>query len=158
MESFNLYGIIDKAFGEINQSLTDFSPELTFVEVGLISTVSTGIVKVTGLPEVGFEELLSFPNDIYGIAFNIDEFDIGVVLLGEYWQLHTCDEVRRTGRVMDVPVGEALIGRIINPLGEPLDGRGKIEYEQRLPIERPAPSIVDRNAGNCSVTNRNQGD
>lgn len=144
MESFNLYGIIEKAFGEINQSLTDFSPELTFVEVGLISTVSTGIVKVTGLPEVGFEELLSFPNDIYGIAFNIDEFDIGVVLLGEYWQLHTCDEVRRTGRVMDVPVGEALIGRIINPLGEPLDGRGKIEYEQRLPIERPAPSIVDR--------------
>lgn len=110
----------------------------------MIKTVSTGIVKVTGLPGVGFEELLTFPDNLQGIAFNIDEDEIGVVLLGEYWRLHTGDEVRRTGRVMDVPVGEALIGRVINPLGDPLDDKGPVSYEQRFPIERPAPAIVDR--------------
>ena len=144
MTPFSLHGIINNTFEEISQSLTDFSLELTFKEVGHIKTVSTGIVKVSGLPGVGFEELLSFQNDLHGIAFNIDENEIGVVLLGEYWRLHTGDEVRRTGRVMDVPVGEALIGRVINPLGEPLDGKGPVAWEQRLPIERAAPAIIDR--------------
>ena len=90
------------------------------------------------------EELLKFPNNLHGIAFNVDADEIGVVLLGEYWKLQAGDEVERTGRVMDVPVGDALIGRVINPLGEPLDNLGNIAFEKRLPIERPAPAIVDR--------------
>jgi len=88
--------------------------------------------------------VLRFAGDVYGIAFNVDEDEIGVVLLGDYWQLHTGDEVERRGHVMDVPVGNALIGRIINPLGRPLDGKGPVVTSGRLPIERTAPHIMDR--------------
>lgn len=144
MKPFCIQSIIDQPFTEINESLNRFSHELSIREVGLITTLSTGIVRVKGLPGAGFEELLTFPGGLRGIAFNIDEDEIGVVLLGEYWRLHTGDEVRRTGRVMDVPVGESLIGRVINPLGDPLDGKGPVSFQQRLPIERPAPPIVDR--------------
>jgi F-type H+-transporting ATPase subunit alpha len=144
MQQVNLHNIINKTFDEINQSLENFDPELIPQEIGHITTLSTGIVKVSGLPGVGFEELLKFPGNLYGIAFNVDEDEIGVVLLGEYQHLHAGDEVERTGRVMDVPVGDALIGRVINPLGEPLDELGPISFEKRLPIEQPAAAIVDR--------------
>jgi F-type H+-transporting ATPase subunit alpha len=93
---------------------------------------------------VGFEEVLKFPGDLYGIAFNVDEDEIGVVLLGDYWRLHAGDEVERRGHVMDVPVGDQLIGRIVNPLGRPLDGMGPVVSGARLPIERTAPHIMDR--------------
>jgi F-type H+-transporting ATPase subunit alpha len=93
---------------------------------------------------VGFEELLSFPGGVSGIAFNVDEDEIGVVLLGDYAHLHAGDEVERTGRVMDVAVGDGLLGRVIDPLGRPLDGRGPVSTDARLPIERPAAAIMDR--------------
>ena len=99
---------------------------------------------MSGLPGVGFEELVKFPGDVFGIAFNVDEDEIGVVLLGEYWHLHAGDEVERTGRVMDVAVGDGLLGRVIDPLGRPLDGNGPVAASERLPIERPAPHIMDR--------------
>jgi len=144
MESINLHNLLDHTFDGINQSLNDFEPQLTPREVGIVTTLSTGIVKVSGLPGVGFEELLKFPGNLYGIAFNVDENEVGVVLLGEYSHLHTGDEAERTGRVMDVPVGDSLIGRVINPLGEPLDEKGPLVFEKRFPIERPSPAIVDR--------------
>jgi F-type H+-transporting ATPase subunit alpha len=99
---------------------------------------------VSGLPGVGFDELVLFPGDILGIAFNVDADEIGVVLLGEYSNLHTGDEVRRTGRVMDVAVGDGLLGRVIDPLGRPLDGKGPVISSKRLPVERPAHPIMDR--------------
>lgn len=144
MEPLSLKHIINSTCDGINQSLDSFEPQLIPKEVGVIATCSTGIVKVSGLPGVGFEELVKFPGNLYGIAFNVDPEEIGVVLLGEYSHLHAGDEVERTGRVMDVPVGESLIGRVINPLGEPLDNMEPILVEQRLPIERPAPDVVDR--------------
>jgi F-type H+-transporting ATPase subunit alpha len=101
-----------------------FTPQLPH-EIGTIATVSTGIAKVSGLPSVGFEELLAFPGEVFGIAFNLDPDEIGVVLLGDYWQLHAGDAVERTGRVMDVAVGDGLLGRVIDPLGRPLDGLGR---------------------------------
>ena len=113
-------------------------------EVGTITNVSTGIAKVSGLPGVGFDEILEFPGGVFGIAFNVDEDEIGVVLLGEYWHLHAGDEVRRTGRVMDVAVGDGLLGRVIDPLGRPLDDQGPLDASERLPIERPAAHIMDR--------------
>jgi F-type H+-transporting ATPase subunit alpha len=113
-------------------------------EVGTIKSVSIGIAKVSGLPSVGFDELIRFPGDIFGIAFNVDPDEIGVVLLGDCQNLHAGDEVERTGRVMDVPVGDALIGRVIDALGRPLDLKGPIAATQRLPIERPARPIMDR--------------
>jgi F-type H+-transporting ATPase subunit alpha len=113
-------------------------------EIGSVISVSAGIATVSGLPGVGYDELLKFPNDLSGIAFNIDEEEIGVILLGESSLLSAGDEVERTGRVIDVPVGDALIGRVINPLGQPMDDKGNIAVDHRYPIERPAPPIMDR--------------
>lgn len=141
----NLQNVIERAFAGMGQVRDAFAPQLTLREAGTISSVATGIAKVSGLPGVGFEELVTFPpGDVLGIAFNVDEDEIGVVLLGEYWQLHAGDEVRRTGRVMDVAVGEGLLGRVIDPLGRPLDGAGPVAASGRLPIERPAAPIMDR--------------
>lgn len=139
-----LQTIYDNTFAELAKAREAFTPELSLREIGMITKVATGIAKVSGLPNVGFEELVRFPGDVYGIAFNVDEHEIGVVLLGDYSRLHAGDEVWRTGRVMDVAVGEGLLGRVIDPLGRPLDGNGVVHYDERLPIERPAPPIMDR--------------
>ncbi len=139
-----LQGIFDRAFDGIVRTCESFAPQLAPREIGTITTVSTGIATVVGLPSVGFEELLEFPGGVFGIAFNVDEEEIGVVLLGEYWHLHSGDAVARTGRVVDVVVGEGLLGRVIDPLGRPLDGAGSVASSERLPIERPAASIMDR--------------
>ncbi len=113
-------------------------------EIGSVMSVSAGIVKVSGLPGVGFEELLRFPGGLFGIAYNIDEDEIGVILLGEDSLINAGDQVERTGRVMDIPVDNALIGRVINPLGEPMDGKSSVAFTKRLPIERPAHAIMER--------------
>lgn len=140
----SLQGIYDSTFAGICQAREDFAPRLTTLEVGVITQVSTGIARVSGLPGVGYEELLQFPGGVSGIAFNLDEDEIGVVLLGDHADLHAGDEVRRTGRVMDVLVGDGLLGRVIDPLGRPLDGRGPVPGSERLPIERAAAPIMDR--------------
>lgn len=140
----NLQTTLDAAFQSIRAAREAFTPTLQAREVGHVSNVATGIARVTGLPNVGFEELVKFPGELYGIAFDLGETDIGVVLLGDYWHLQAGDEVERTGRVMDVPVGNDLLGRVINPLGEALDDRGSLVCAQRLPIERPAAPIMDR--------------
>ncbi|MEO7158533.1 MAG: F0F1 ATP synthase subunit alpha, partial [Vicinamibacterales bacterium] len=144
MEPESLQRVFDRAFADMRQAREAFTPQLAPHEVGAIESVSTGIAKVSGLPGVGLEELIRFPGDLFGIAFNVDEGEIGVVLLGEYSHLHAGDEVERTGRVMDVAVGEGLLGRVIDPLGRSLDGSGPVVGSTRLPIERPAPAIMDR--------------
>jgi F-type H+-transporting ATPase subunit alpha len=144
IEPESLQNVFESAFAGISKVREAFTPQLTPREVGAITTVSTGIARVVGLPGVGFEELVKFPGDLFGIAFNVDEDDIGVVLLGEYRLLHTGDEVERTGRVMDVPVGDGLLGRVIDPLARPIDGKGPVTCTLRLPIERNATPIMDR--------------
>ena len=144
MESENLQSVIDSTFAGMSRAREAFAPHLASHEVGAVLSVSTGIVKVSGLPSVGYEELVTFPGGRLGIAFNVDEGEIGVVLLDDYTHLHTGDEVERTGRVMDVAVGDALLGRVIDPLGRPLDGKGPVTASARLPIERPAAPIMDR--------------
>jgi F-type H+-transporting ATPase subunit alpha len=123
MEPESLQKDFDGVFDGISRMLEAFTPKLTPREVGTVTSVATGIVKVSGLPGVGFDEVVTFPGDVLGIAFNVDEDEIGVVLLGEYSRLHAGDEVQRTGRVMDVAVGDGLLGRVIDPLGRPIDGR-----------------------------------
>jgi F-type H+/Na+-transporting ATPase subunit alpha len=140
----SLQSVFDRTFAGISQALGIFMPQMTPREVGTVISVTTGIAKVSGLQGVGFEELVEFPGGVLGIAFNVDEDEIGVVLLGEYQALHSGDEVKRTGRVMDVAVGDGLLGRVIDPLGRPLDGRGPVLSNPRLPIERPAAAIMDR--------------
>ncbi|MEO7598790.1 MAG: alternate F1F0 ATPase, F1 subunit alpha [Opitutus sp.] len=140
----SLQAVFDAAFGDINRGTVAFVPRLGPREVGTVIDVSTGIARVSGLPNVGFEELLEFPGDVFGIAFNLDEDEIGVVLLGDYAHLHAGAEVQRTGRVMDIGVGDELLGRVLDPLGRPLDAGGPIATGSRLPVERPAAAIMDR--------------
>ena len=144
VEPESLQNVLDRAFAGIGQVREVFTPQLRPREVGTITRVATGVAKVSGLPGVGSEELVAFPGDVLGIAFNVDTDEIGVVLLGEYWHLHAGDEVRRTGRVMDVAVGDGLLGRVIDPLGRPLDGDGPVASGGRLPVERPAAPVMDR--------------
>jgi len=135
---------LDLAFSALQRTRSAFIPKLVPREVGSIAAVSTGVATVTGLRGVGLDELIQFPGELSGIAFNIDENEIGVVLLGDHSHLHAGDEVTRSGRVMDVGVGEELLGRVIDPLGRPLDERGPIVCPRRLPIEREAKPIMDR--------------
>ena len=143
-EPESLQNVFDNAFAGISQAREAFTPQLTPREVGTVTSVATGIAKVSGLPGVGFDELVTFPGDVLGIALNVDADEIGVVLLGDYWYIHAGDEVQRTGRVMDMAVGDGLLGRVIDPLGRPLDGNGPVASSKRLPIERPAAPIMDR--------------
>ena len=144
MPSEILQHVFDTAFSAMSQGRTAFQSRLELEEVGRVMSVSTGIAKVSGLPGVGYDELVRFPGDIYGIAFNVDEHEVGVVLLGDYTRLHAGDEVERTGKVMDCAVGEEMLGRVIDPLGQVLDLLGPLQGRERLPIERPAPAIMDR--------------
>ncbi|CAN5541684.1 alternate F1F0 ATPase, F1 subunit alpha [soil metagenome] len=135
---------LKNVFSQLDKGIADYRFSMKPREVGLVTSVSTGIAKVSGLPGAGFEELLEFPNGLFGIAYNIDEDEIGVILLGKDSFLKAGDEVERTGRVMDIPVGNALIGRVVDPLGKPIDDKGPIAHKERLPIERPAHAIMDR--------------
>lgn len=140
----DLQAALDRAFASLSEARSDYVARLEARETGTITHIANGIVKVSGLPGAGFEELLKFPGNMYGIAFNVDENEIGVVLLGDYWHLQVGDKVERTERVMDIGVGEGLLGRVINPQGEPLDDGGVVTTSARLPIERVAVAIMDR--------------
>ncbi|WP_205576899.1 alternate F1F0 ATPase, F1 subunit alpha [Photobacterium salinisoli] len=146
MRAESLKSVLDASLATIDAACASFSPQLTPREFGRVASIAAGIAKVSGLPGVGFEEVLKFPGDIKGIAFNVDEDEIGVVLLGDYWQLQAGDPVERCGHVVDVPVGERLLGRIIDPTGRPLDHQGELLIGARLPVEQPAPHIMDRAA------------
>lgn len=137
---------IEDTFTEISRGRENYNYELEPQEKGTVKNVSSGIAKVIGLPGTGFEELLKFTNNLFGIAFNLDETEIGVVLLGDDEKLQAGDTVERTNRVTDVPVGNGLTGRVINPLGEPLDDKGPVDFIHRFPIERTAPPIMSRQA------------
>jgi F-type H+-transporting ATPase subunit alpha len=140
----NLQGVFDSAFAKIERICQAGEPKLTLLEVGRITSIAAGVAKVSGLPGVGFEEVLKFPGDSYGIAFNVEEDEIGVILLDDYSQLHAGDEVERMEHVMAVPVSGNLIGRVIDPLGRPRDGKAPVISTTRVPIERAAPPIMDR--------------
>jgi F-type H+-transporting ATPase subunit alpha len=136
--------IFERPLDAIDEALDSSRASLEPQEVGIIKSIATGIARVTGLPSVGFEELLEFPGGVFGIAFNLDPEEVGVVLLGDYARLEAGEEVRRTGRVMDVGVGQELIGRVVDPLLQPLDGQGEVACATRSPIERAAAPIMDR--------------
>ncbi len=113
-------------------------------ETGSVISVGDGIARVYGLENVMAGEMVEFPHDVTGIALNLEEDQVGTVLLGDYTEIKEGDEVRRTGKIMSVPVGEALVGRVVNALGEPIDGKGPIATSETLAVERIAPGVVDR--------------
>jgi F-type H+-transporting ATPase subunit alpha len=128
----------------LREQIAGYQQAMAVEEVGSVISVGDGIARIYGLEKVMMGEMLAFPHDVYGIALNLEEDQIGAVLLGDYTEIKEGDLVRRTRTIMSVPVGEALIGRVVNPLGQPLDGRGPIVTEQRNPLERLAPGVVDR--------------
>ena len=121
-----------------------YEKAVNVAETGSVISVGDGIARVYGLDNVMAGEMVEFPHGVIGIALNLEEDQVGTVLLGEYQEIKEGDEVRRTGRIMSVPVGEALIGRVVNALGQPIDGKGPISTSETLPIEAIAPGVVDR--------------
>ncbi|MFA5394110.1 MAG: F0F1 ATP synthase subunit alpha [Candidatus Ratteibacteria bacterium] len=128
----------------IREQLQAYSSEMVLQEIGYVLEIGDAIAKVYGLSEVMYGELVSLPKGIFGLVLNLEEDSIGCILFGDYHLIKEGDEVRRTGRVMKVPVGEKLLGRVVNPLGEPLDGKGDIETSTFRPIEVIAPGVIDR--------------
>ena len=128
----------------IQQQIENFEKQTTKTEVGTVLEVGDGIARVYGLDNVVAGELLEFPNNLQGMALNLEEDNVGVVLLGDDRNIKEGDEVRRTERIAEVPVGEALLGRVVNPLGEPIDGKGPIETSESRRVEVIAPGIVTR--------------
>jgi F-type H+-transporting ATPase subunit alpha len=128
----------------IRQQIENYESKIAVDEVGTVVTLGDGIARVYGLDKVMAGELLEFPHNVAGIAMNLEEDQVGVVLLGEYTEIKEGDEVKRTGRIMSVPVGDALIGRVVNSLGEPIDDKGPIATDKFIALERLAPGVIDR--------------
>ncbi|KRL63440.1 ATP synthase F1 sector alpha subunit [Lactobacillus psittaci DSM 15354] len=128
----------------IKQQLEHFDDKLNIDEVGVITYVGDGIARAHGLNNVLANELLEFDNGSYGIAQNLETNDVGIIILGRFDNIREGDRVKRTGRIMEVPVGDALIGRVVNPLGQPVDGLGEIKTDKTRPIESKAPGVMDR--------------
>lgn len=135
---------IAKTVDAVERTLRDYHPQATLVETGKVSHVGHGVALIEGLPGIQALELVAFAGDLFGLAFNLDPEQVGVVLLGDSEKIAAGQAVRRTGRVADVPVGPGLLGRIVNALGQPLDEMGTIAFAERLPIEREAPAILER--------------
>src|SRR5471032_1020223 len=128
----------------LREQIENYEQTVSVDEVGSVISVGDGIARVHGLEKVMAGEMLAFPHNIFGIALNLEEEEVGVVLLGESSELQEGDVVKRTNTLMSVPVGEAMIGRVVNPPGEPIDGKGPIAAKQRNPLERIAPGVLDR--------------
>jgi len=128
----------------LRDEIEHYDSTVNVSETGSVISVGDGIARVYGLENVMAGEMVQFPHDVVGIALNLEEDQVGTVLLGEYQEIKEGDEVKRTGRIMSVPVGEAMVGRVVNALGEPIDGKGPIAATKTLPIESIAPGVVDR--------------
>jgi len=128
----------------IKQQIEQFDSTVAMVDVGTIVEIGDGIARIHGLSGVRYNELLEFPNGAAGIALNLEENSVGAVILGNFSEIREGDEVHATGRIAEVPVGDGLIGRVISPTGQPLDGKGPVKYEKTRPVERVAPNVVMR--------------
>src|SRR5919112_1121979 len=134
----------DEIRGALERYVSSYTPEISREEVGIVADASDGIAHVEGLPSTMTNELLEFADGTLGVALNLDVREIGVVVLGDYAGLEEGQQVKRTGRVLSVPVGDAFLGRVIDPLGKPIDALGDIEHEELRELELQAPSVVQR--------------
>ena len=134
----------DEIRSAIESYVSSYSPEASREEVGIVAETGDGIARVEGLPGAMTNELLEFEGGTLGIALNLDVREIGVVILGDASQIAEGQQVRRTGEILSVPVGDAYLGRVVNPLGQPIDGQGEIESDERRALELQAPSVVQR--------------
>ena len=136
--------LIHQITADLKTQIDSFKPEYEIRDVGAVIEDGDGIARVRGLADVHAQELVQFANGVKGIAFNLESENVGVIIMGDYTQIEEGMEVRSTGRIASVPVGDALIGRVVNALGEPLDGKGSIKTDRYRPIERIAPGVIAR--------------
>ncbi|OGY49032.1 MAG: F0F1 ATP synthase subunit alpha [Candidatus Buchananbacteria bacterium RIFCSPHIGHO2_01_FULL_46_12] len=141
----------DQIIEQIKAQIKDFQAKVKTEKVGAVTEVGDGIAKISGLGEAMVSEMLDFGNDIFGVALNLDEDSVGAIILGEYEKIKEGDTVKSTGRILEVPVGEAVIGRVVNPLGEPLDGQGAIKTDVFYPVEKIAPRVITRQPVNTPL-------
>jgi len=134
----------DEITSILRQEIENYDRAVDVSEVGSVISVGDGIARIHGLEKVMAGELIEFPHDVAGIAMNLEEDQVGAVLLGDYTEIKEGDEVKRTRRIMSVPVGDALVGRVVNALGQAIDGKGPIQTTQFNPVERLAPGVVAR--------------
>ncbi|MDS2847194.1 F0F1 ATP synthase subunit alpha [Streptococcus pneumoniae] len=128
----------------IKQQIENFKPNFDVTETGVVTYIGDGIARAHGLENVMSGELLNFENGSYGMAQNLESIDVGIIILGDFTDIREGDTIRRTGKIMEVPVGESLIGRVVDPLGRPVDGLGEIHTDKTRPVEAPAPGVMQR--------------
>jgi F-type H+/Na+-transporting ATPase subunit alpha len=129
---------------ELESAISGLKTETTRSNVGIVREVGDGVCKIEGLSDVMLNEMIEFPGGTYGLALNLEETEVGAILLGDYTEITEGTEVRTTGRILSVPVGKGLLGRVVNALGQPIDGKGPIRSETTYPLEKIAPGIVKR--------------
>ena len=134
----------DEISSVLKDKIEHYEADVDVYEVGTVLYVGDGIARIHGLENVMTNELVEFPGEVYGMALNLEEDNIGCVILGDYNHIKEGDQVKRTGRIISVPVGEELVGRVVNPVGEPRDGKGPIDTDAFRPVESSAPSVIDR--------------
>jgi len=134
----------ENIYDSILKQIEDFTPTVEAVEVGLVQEVGDGIARISGLDNIRFSELVQFSNGVAGIAFNLEKDNVGIIIMGEYDEIQEGDEVRPLGRIASVPVGEGLVGRVVDALGNPVDGKGAISSSEFYNIERIAPGVMER--------------
>ncbi len=135
----------------LKQQIEQFGMAVTMVDVGTVIEIGDGIARIHGLATAKYNELLQFPKEVMGIAMNLEEDSVAAIVIGDYSEIKEGDEVRCTGRIVEVPVGEALIGRVVNSLGVPIDGKGTIKTDKSRPLERVAPNVVLRKSVDTPV-------
>src|ERR1700681_3521965 len=128
----------------LREQIENYQQTLAVEEVGTVISVGDGIARIHGLDKCMAGEMIEFPHDVFGIALNLEEDQVGAVLLGDYTEIKEGDTVKRTGKIMSVPVGDGMIGRVVDALGQPIDDKGPINTDKFLPVERLAPGVIDR--------------
>jgi F-type H+-transporting ATPase subunit alpha len=136
---------------ELIRKLENFEPNVSARRVGYVVSIADGVAKVSGLPHVAYLELVEFPNGSAGVAINLEEESVGIIILGDYLTIKEGDEVKGTGELLSIPVGEGFLGRVVNPLGQPIDGKAAISTKTRYPLEKIASGVVHRQAVNTPL-------
>ena len=129
----------------IKKQIEEFGGELSMVDVGTVIEAADGVARIHGLSGVKYSEVLSFPGGVLGMALNLEENGVGAVILGDYLGIKEGDEVKSTGKIIQVPVGNDMLGRVLDPLGRPLDGKGDFSSSDNFPVEKIAPGVVKEN-------------
>jgi len=136
---------------ELKKQITDFKTSVAKEKVGTVEEIGDGIARISGLADIMASEMIEFPGQKFGVALNLEEDSVGAIILGEQEGIKEGDSVKTTGRILQVPVGKALVGRVVNPLGQPIDGKGEIKTDTYYPVEKIAPRVITRESVNTPV-------